>query len=91
MTPLRDEKGREIKAGDVLKVFHFTGARGKRHYMYKQAVEYLTQHVSGWPYLKISHLNRADGDEWKCGINYYLEPADGRTLRGYEVVQSRGD
>lgn len=41
MTPLRDAKGREIEAGDVLKVFHFTGARRKRHFMYKQAVAYV--------------------------------------------------
>src|SRR6185437_12555244 len=30
-----DEKGHEIHPFSVLKVFHFIGARRKRHYMYK--------------------------------------------------------
>ena len=30
-----DEKENEIKEFDVLKVFHFIGARRKRNYMYK--------------------------------------------------------
>lgn len=30
-----DKKGREIKEFDLLKVFHFIGARRKKHYMYK--------------------------------------------------------
>lgn len=87
MKPLLDEKGREIKPGAVLRVFHFVGSRRKRHYMYKQAVEYLADHVSGSPYLKISHLNRVKDEPWKLGDNYYLEHADGRRLVGYEVVQ----
>jgi hypothetical protein len=91
---LRDERGREIEPGDVLKVFHFTGARRKRHYMYKQAVGYVTlsKKVDQSPpqYLKISHLNRADGEEWEIGKNFYLEAADGRTLAGYEIMQRKG-
>ncbi len=30
-----DKAGNQIKEFDVLKVFHFIGARRKRHYMYK--------------------------------------------------------
>ncbi len=30
-----DRKGNEISEFDVVKVFHFTGARRKQHYMYK--------------------------------------------------------
>lgn len=33
--PFYDGKGNEIKEFDVVKVFHFTGKRRKRHYMYK--------------------------------------------------------
>jgi hypothetical protein len=33
--PYYDKNGKEIKEFAVLKVFHFTGARRKRHYMYK--------------------------------------------------------
>lgn len=82
---LTDKHGRTIGALDVLKVFHFVGARRKRHYMYKQAVEY-TKSNSGAVYLKISHLNKADDDDWRIGDNYYLELADGRQLAGYEIV-----
>lgn len=32
-----DKKKREIKEGDILKCFHFIGARNKKHYMYKIA------------------------------------------------------
>ena len=30
-----DKNGKQIRELDVLKVFHFTGLRGKKHYMYK--------------------------------------------------------
>lgn len=86
MKPVFDEKGNEIRPGAVLKVFHFIGARRKRHYMYKQAVGYVTL-PKGSQYLKISHLNRLNDEPWEIGTNFYYEAADGRKLRGYEVVQ----
>jgi len=30
-----DETGRQIKEGDYLRLFHFTGPRNKKYYMYK--------------------------------------------------------
>ena len=33
-----DKRGRRISVGAVLKVYHFTGARRKRYFMYKVAV-----------------------------------------------------
>jgi hypothetical protein len=87
MTPLQDQTGTTIKPGDILKVFHFIGARRKRHYMYKQAVEY-TRHPRGGPMLKISHLNRLADEPWEIGKNFYYEVADGRRLDGYEIIQS---
>ncbi len=33
-----DKRGIEVCVGDVLKVFHFTGGRRKKYYMYKIAV-----------------------------------------------------
>ena len=84
MANLYDERGRQIMEGDVLKVFHFTGARRKRHYMYKQARETVMLGSSDpKPFLKISHLNRAD--------EHYHEREDGRALEGYEIVQSGSD
>jgi hypothetical protein len=32
-----DKRGIPVKPGDVLKVFHFTGIRNKKYYMYKLA------------------------------------------------------
>ena len=41
----RDKAGRHIHPGDVLKVFHFVGARRRRHYMYEQALLWLVAHA----------------------------------------------
>lgn len=87
MEPLKDEKGREIRPGDVLKVFHFVGRNRKRHYMYKQALSY-EKHPKGGGYLRVSHLNEPLTTEFKLGVNCFLEAADGRTLKGWEIVQS---
>lgn len=77
-----DKSGRKIMPGDVLMVFHFIGARRKRHYMYKQALRYERGR------LVISHLNRIDETEaWELGKNYYTEAADDRPRSDYEVVQ----
>lgn len=39
-SPITDKNGREIKAGDLLKVFHFIAARRRqRIYMYKLVME----------------------------------------------------
>lgn len=32
---MKDKHNREIQEFDLLKVFHFIGARNKKHYMYK--------------------------------------------------------
>lgn len=90
MLVLKDEHGREIKIGDVLRVFHFIGARRKHHYMYKQAVRY-QEHEGGGGYLLVSHLNEPVMTEFKIGENCFLERADGRSMRGWEVVQSNHD
>lgn len=78
----RDKIGRRIEPGDVLKVFHFVGARRKRHYMYQQAMGYDKGRLA------ISHLNRVDENEpWELGKNYYTVGAD-EHLRDYEIVQA---
>lgn len=79
-----DKTGREIKLGDVLKVYHFTGARWrKRYFMYKQVVG-----EQVWPNgdvcWSLNHLEMKDGD------GYYLA-RDGKVLSGYEIVQSATD
>jgi hypothetical protein len=76
---LRDKTGRPIERGDILKVFHFTGGRRKRHFMYKQAIGTKALN-SGTVYMMFSHLEMDD--------QYYLEQCDGRCLADYEIVQS---
>lgn len=82
MNDLYDKRGIPIERGDVLKVFHFTGARRKRHYMYKQCLgfKFIGQNADV-PYMKFGHLTFNDND-------YYLERPDGRRLVVYEIVQS---
>lgn len=76
----RDKHGREIVRGDIVKVYHFTGARRKRYYMYKQALG-----VRAWPdghrRMMFSHLDFMEGFE-----GHYYE--DLRRLPHYEIVQS---
>ena len=74
--------------GDVLKVFHFIGARRKRHYMYKQVVGF--RHLGGLggspkvDYFDISHLNMGVDD------NYHIGKNEG-VLIDYEILQGLDD
>ncbi len=81
-----DKHGIPIERGDIVKVFHFVGARRKRHYMYKQCLG-LSRYPSspdGWQKVFFSHLNFCEiGD--RSGP-YHEEP--GKVLADYEIVQS---
>jgi hypothetical protein len=84
---LFDKRGITFHRGDVVKVFHFIGARRKRHYMYKQVLGFkMIGPTKSSPYFKFGHLNMPDDPEDHDG--YYLEAPDGRVLSGYEIVQS---
>lgn len=76
---IRDKHGREIVGGDIVKVYHYTGSRRKRFYMYKQAIG-VKVWPNGYTAMVFSHLNFGDDDD------YYEEV--GRTLKDYEIVQS---
>lgn len=81
---LCDCKGREILLGDTLKVFHFTGARRKKYWMYKHVVERVMLGTANpKPAYKLSHLNLRPE-------SYYWEIIDGRHLVGAEIVQGYG-
>jgi len=73
----RDKTGREILPGDTLKVFHFTGARRKRHYMYKY-VKWCNKET-----MKLSHLNLKK--------ETYSLPMNGKLLTDCEIVQGYGE
>ena len=80
MSVVYDKTGRELMIGDVLKVYHFTAAlRRKKHFMYKQVVEYGVWD-SGTQYLKISHLDMS--------ADTYTIVCDESHLPDYEIVQS---
>lgn len=80
---LYDKNLRPIMPHDVLKVFHFTGARGKKHYMYKQALNVVKVGPRLVPYLVISHLT-ADGENYRLLLN-------NKVLPSYEIVQGFDD
>lgn len=75
---LYDKNGVPLEVGDVVKVFHFTDARRKQHFMFKQVCG--NHLINNHPYLKFTHLDLTD--------NYYVEPLNGRVLNDYEIVQS---
>lgn len=72
----RDKTGREIRVGDTLKIFHFVGARKKRHYMYKYV------RGAGHGRLVVDHLSPSDG----C----MFIAMRGQLLRDTEIVQGLG-
>lgn len=83
---LFDKHGIPIERGDIVKVFHFVGARNKRHYMYKQCLGIATYPSGSKDLLFFSHLNFNDAIGGRDGP--YHERPDGRVMAGYEVVQS---
>ena len=80
---ISDKDGKEMRVGDVLKVFHFEGARRKKHYMYKQIVGKVKLGMPPTDYFKVSHLSR-DPKE-----HYLINFSEGH-LKDYEIVQSWG-
>ncbi len=79
-----DCKGREILPGDTIKVFHFIGARRKRHFMYKyiEAIERRETWRNGVDALRVSHLNLKGKS--------YLVLRLGQREEGWEIVQGFG-
>jgi hypothetical protein len=78
-----DKNGIPFAAGDVVKVFHFVGARRKRHYMYKQVMGDRTW-PSGHTCWVFSHLNLLPPEGPNGG--FYIA-RDGRHYLDYEIVQ----
>lgn len=79
-----DKNMRPLRVGDVLKVYHFTGARRKKHYMYKQIVgTRMLGGLDGRPkveYFDVSHLNMGEDENYTIGM-------DEGVLSDYEIVQ----
>jgi len=75
-----DKKGYPIRHGDILKVFHFTGTRRKRYYMYKQA--WVLTLEDGREVLMADHLESTTGTTERT--SYRL---DSGLLEHTEIVQ----
>lgn len=90
MKPSYDKKGIPIRAGDILKVHHFTGASNKKYYMYKMACVhswYADDPIFGYQKksrLMASHL-RQDTIHGLNERNPYPLPEG--ILEDYEIVQ----
>ena len=81
MKKLYDKNGIELLPNDVLKVFHFVGARRKKHYMYKQVFD-VVDNEGGYQVMRIEHLE-------KRGSYYHLK-MDGTIMNDVEIVQGYG-
>lgn len=73
----RDKNGREIMPGDTLKIYHFTGARRKKYYMYKFVKALLLD-----KFFSIHHLDLNGGN--------YMMKNDGLRHDDTEIVQGFG-
>lgn len=80
-----DKTGRQIMVGDILKVFHFQGARWrKKYFMYKQVMGARVFSEGSAPRLLVSHLNMK---EWSDKDGGYTLGQDGEILADVEIVQ----
>lgn len=76
MSDLSDKYGIKIQPFDLLKVYHFTGARRKKHYMYKQVIGNASFSDD---YFLISSLS-------ECGHTYTIRKDEG-ILPDVEILQ----
>jgi len=73
-SPFHDKKGVPVCAGDLIKSYHFTGARRKRYYLYHVA-SYEDGHWMMVPASWADPNEKRDGG--KCRIyQHYLEDAE---------------
>lgn len=81
-----DKNSRPILVGDILKVFHFIGARRKKYFMYKQVVGFQPYHPN--KFYQVSHLNMKNMDDNDSNYPIML---DGKRLDDVEIVQGAFD
>lgn len=76
-----DKTGREIRVGDTLKIYHFTGRRRKKYYMYKyiQGI----RDFGTWSAFIVNHLSK----EFKLDDIYYLKIEENKIFYDTEIVQ----
>lgn len=77
-----DKKGYPIREGDILKVYHFTDYKKRRHYMYKMAWIFTID--DGRQFLMAAHLGEDCVKGCKSANSYRLPKG---VLKEYEIVQ----
>ena len=75
-----DRKGKKIKIGDVLKIYHFKGSR-RKHYMYKQVIGHHSSERLG-NYFSVAHFYNPDQSKQF----YYLEK-DNKQHEEIEIIE----
>lgn len=85
MRQIKDQKNKPIKEHDVLKVFHFVGARKKRYYMYKHVT------VRNGELYALHLMPTREG--FSDGYLLWTQANENGIIEGTEVVQSvfKGD
>jgi len=87
LDPLLDKHGRLIEEMDLLKVYHFTGARRKKQYMYKQARKNKDGHLVAFHIV----CSPEEADSWcsirALGVAVTKTPL-GWSLYNVEIIQS---
>lgn len=73
-----DKNNRQIEIGDVLKIYHFTGSRRKKYFMYKQVLGFSSYKPK--EVYEISHLNMNTERYWLL--------LDGKKHDDIEIIQS---
>jgi len=73
---MKDSVGNEIHDGAILKVFHFVGARGRKHFMYKKVLGKVKK--GEFEHFEINHLE---------GGGSYFIPSNREILEDCVVVQ----
>jgi len=79
-----DKNYRPIMIGDILKVFHFIGARRKKHFMYKQVVRIET--LANAEFYRIKHLQNPENKD----DGYWMEIKK-ELHQNVEIIQSYTD
>lgn len=80
MNEVYDKNGVAIQIGDLLKIFHFTGPRRKKNYLYKFVQGSSVGIACGTEYLEINHLNLKRPSHYKLAKT-------GHTMEDYEIIQ----
>jgi len=83
--PYYDQNGKEIKEYSLLKMYHFTGARRKRYYMYKWVK--IKKYIGAGEHYICEHL---DGSNSWFSLRSIADP-ETRIINSCEIIQEAGE